>query len=599
MKLSWKSTLYGPNRYSAYPAVVAHFGPAPKINWQKLEEAAEELWMSSDFDIKKTIVYFDETKNMAVNIAQYATQWSKLALNHVRGYIVNSGVVSSGDRAELWVGFHDPRISKYAVEFALRALIQILSDQFDRAKFIEQLNHLWKVCRVQHPDYQARMIMQSAFSMGIPFEQTWGQARYWQLGEGVNSQVFFESSSCEDSFLGTQVSKAKLNSKAAFQSLGFETPDTQLIVDADQLEAGIKKIGYPCVIKPTDRSGGRGVSANLRTLHEAQEAYRIAKNESNAPVMLEVHLEGDDHRIIVVDGEFVACVQRLPPHVIGDGVCTIQTLIEKENKIRSQNANGNFDYWSPIIIDDSLLLNLTAKQFSLSSIPKNDEMVQLRSNSNVSTGGTCRDVTKRTHPAIKKMSELIARTLGIQMMGLDYMTADISKSPAVSKGGIVEINTTPGLDIFTAIGWTPERAGALCIRDSIGVIPKALLIVSDEDYPIWKSVLIKEAVAFDVGWAGVDFAGLGDFKLTVQSKEGWPGVRTLLSHRVVTCAVILAKVSEIHKSGFPATRFQSSAIIGGLDSEYKSVLESVSDTVKILEEVHEKEEFIRTVIQEL
>jgi hypothetical protein len=38
------------------------------------------------------------------------------------------------------------------------------------------------------------------------------------------------------------------------------------------------------------------------------------------------------------------------------------------------------------------------------------------------------------------------------------MTADISKSPAVSKGGIVEINTTPGLDIFTAIGWTPERA---------------------------------------------------------------------------------------------------------------------------------------------
>ncbi|MEG7657944.1 cyanophycin synthetase, partial [Listeria monocytogenes] len=48
-------------------------------------------------------------------------------------------------------------------------------------------------------------------------------------------------------------------------------------------------------------------------------------------VVVERFATGRDHRVLVVDGRVVACAERVPAHVVGDGERTVRELIEVEN----------------------------------------------------------------------------------------------------------------------------------------------------------------------------------------------------------------------------------------------------------------------------
>ena len=54
--------------------------------------------------------------------------------------------------------------------------------------------------------------------------------------------------------------------------------------------------------------------------------------EHSRSVIVETFLEGDDHRLLVVNGELVAATRRTPGHVVGDGAHTIAQLIEIVNQ---------------------------------------------------------------------------------------------------------------------------------------------------------------------------------------------------------------------------------------------------------------------------
>ena len=51
---------------------------------------------------------------------------------------------------------------------------------------------------------------------------------------------------------------------------------------------------------------------------EVAQGFRVAKEHSRS-VIVETFLEGDDHRLLVVNGELVAATRRTPGHVVGDG----------------------------------------------------------------------------------------------------------------------------------------------------------------------------------------------------------------------------------------------------------------------------------------
>ena len=45
--------------------------------------------------------------------------------------------------------------------------------------------------------------------------------------------------------------------------------------------------------------------------------------EHSSSVIVETFLHGDDHRLLVVNGELVAATKRTPGHVVGDGKHTV------------------------------------------------------------------------------------------------------------------------------------------------------------------------------------------------------------------------------------------------------------------------------------
>src|SRR5262249_56414162 len=76
---------------------------------------------------------------------------------------------------------------------------------------------------------------------------------------------------------------------------------------------------------------GRGISIRLTTEEEVAHGYNVAREHSRS-VVVESFLEGDDHRLLVVNGELVAATRRTPGHVVGDGEHTITQLVDIVNQ---------------------------------------------------------------------------------------------------------------------------------------------------------------------------------------------------------------------------------------------------------------------------
>src|SRR3712207_9311075 len=48
-------------------------------------------------------------------------------------------------------------------------------------------------------------------------------------------------------------------------------------------------------------------------------------------VVVESFAQGRDHRVLVVNGRVVACAERVPAHVVGDGTRTVRELVTEAN----------------------------------------------------------------------------------------------------------------------------------------------------------------------------------------------------------------------------------------------------------------------------
>lgn len=91
----------------------------------------------------------------------------------------------------------------------------------------------------------------------------------------------------------------------AFEENNVEHPWYHIISSVDELDLKLEKITYPCISKPTDNSGSRGVMLihNERELREAVE-YSSSNGRSGS-VIVEEYMQGPEVsvEIITVDGE--------------------------------------------------------------------------------------------------------------------------------------------------------------------------------------------------------------------------------------------------------------------------------------------------------
>lgn len=169
------------------------------------------------------------------------------------------------------------------------------------------------------------------------------------------------------------------------------------------------------VVKPCREWGGRGVAVAVRTISELRQAILRARRFGE-DLVLEEYVEGEDNRLIFVNGSFVAAIRRVPAGITGDGKNNIRRLIQQQNA-----RNHRTDINSIIPLDNETRRTLTSFDLTYNSVPRKGQAVQVRRTSNYHTGGTVEDITDSVDADLVREGQKIAKLFGIPVIGIDFL----------------------------------------------------------------------------------------------------------------------------------------------------------------------------------
>lgn len=284
-------------------------------------------------------------------------------------------------------------------------------------------------------------IVDEAAKRGIPFIRLNKQSLV-QLGYGVNQKRIRATIASTTSNIAVDIAGNKSETKNLLGAAEIPVPKGDVVRTEEELKKAIDYVGYPVVIKPIDGNHGKGNTTNIMNWEQAMAAFEAAKVYGRN-VIVEKYITGFDFRVLVIDYKFICAALRTPASVVGDGLNTIQYLIDETNK-DPRRGYGHEKVLTQITIDQFTYKMLNDKGYSLDTIPGENELVLLKPTANLSTGGTSTDVTDEVHPSNIAMCERIAKIIGLDICGIDIMANDL-RNPVTQTGGcILEVNAAPG-----------------------------------------------------------------------------------------------------------------------------------------------------------
>ncbi|MBW3523557.1 MULTISPECIES: cyanophycin synthetase [unclassified Chryseobacterium] len=333
----------------------------------------------------------------------------------------------------------------YAAEQAVEiALALIENKEYDINTCIQKLKEIRERVRLGP---STGSIVEEAVSRKIPWIRL-GSNSLVQLGYGINQQRFQATITGNTSSIAVDIACNKELTKRMLHDAAIPVPMGDLIVDEEDLQRVIKKIGYPIVIKPLDGNHGKGSSINVNDWVSSVTGLEHAQKYSKK-VIVEKYITGYDFRVLVINNKMVAAARRVPAHVVGDGESNLEKLIEKENK-DPRRGYGHENVLTEITIDKDTLELLEKLQYTLETVPQKGEIVYLKSTANLSTGGTSIDVTDMVHPENITMAERISKIIGLDVCGIDIMAENLTQPLKESGGAIIEVNAAPGFRMHLA-----------------------------------------------------------------------------------------------------------------------------------------------------
>ena len=290
-------------------------------------------------------------------------------------------------------------------------------------------------------------IVEEAASRRIPWIRL-GKNSLVQLGYGINQQRFQATITGNTSSIAVDIACNKELTKKMLEDAAIPVPSGGLVVDEEDLQAVIRKIGYPLVLKPLDGNHGKGASINVKDYETALVGLEHAQKYSRK-VIVEKYITGFDFRVLVINHKMVAAARRVPAHVVGDGELNLQELIDKEN-LDPRRGYGHENVLTEIDVDKDTNELLEKLNYTLETIPQKGEIVYLKSTANLSTGGTSIDVTDMIHPENIQMAERVSRIIGLDVCGIDIMAENLTQPLKESGGAILEVNAAPGFRMHLA-----------------------------------------------------------------------------------------------------------------------------------------------------
>jgi cyanophycin synthetase len=290
-------------------------------------------------------------------------------------------------------------------------------------------------------------LVRAAEVRGIPWLRLNDQSLV-QLGHGKYQQRIQATVTCRTPHISVELASDKEETNRILAGLGLPVPQQEMVQSETQAVRAAQRVGFPVVVKPYNGNHGRGISIRLTTDEEVAHAFTVAREHSRS-VIVESFLEGDDHRLLVVNGQLVAATRRTPGHVVGDGEHTVAELIDIVN-LDPRRGVGHEKVLTRLELDAQAQKMLARAELTAQSVPPKGQAVHLRSTANLSTGGTATDVTDIIHPDNREMAERAVSAIGLDVGGVDFLSKNIAESYRQIGGGICEVNAAPGFRMHVA-----------------------------------------------------------------------------------------------------------------------------------------------------
>ncbi len=466
MRILNRSVFVGPSLYAHFPII-----------YLEIDLGALEAWPTGKLGTAYVMKLIDALPNLKEHGCSYRVEgglirrmlegegtWLghvfehvAIELQNIAGEDVSFGKTRSTNRPGVYTVVYEYAQRDEGIEageLALKLLCSLLPDHL-KPEGVVPADWDWPTERDAYIRYAQRRalgpstaaIVRAAEARGIPWLRMNEQSLI-QLGYGKWQQRIQATVTGRTGYIAVELAGDKEETNKILAARGLPVPQQELVRSADRAVAAAKRLGYPVVTKPYNGNHGRGISIRLTNEAEVRSGFDAAVEHSSS-VIVETYLTGEDHRLLVVNGELIAATRRTPGHVVGDGQSTVKQLVDEVNK-DSRRGIGHEKVMTRLALDAQADMMLARLNYTTESVPNKGEVVMLRSTANLSTGGTATDVTDIIHPDNRDMAVRAITAIGLDVGGVDFLIPDITESYRDVGGGICEVNAAPGFRMHVA-----------------------------------------------------------------------------------------------------------------------------------------------------
>jgi cyanophycin synthetase len=459
------------------------------------------------------------------------------------------------------VAYTEEAVGRLAFDLA-QALLQAAREDsaFDVADAVARLRALDEDVRLGP---STGSIVDAAVARGIPYRRL-TEGSLVQFGWGVKQRRIWAAEVDATSAVSESIAQDKDLTKVLLQAAGVPVPTGRPVASVDEAWAVAQEIGLPVVVKPQDGNQGKGVTVNIVDREHLEIAYRAA--DEIGTVMVEKFLPGHDFRLLVVGDRLVAAARRDPPHVIGDGVHTVQQLVGLVNA-DPRRGDGHATALTKIRFDEIAVARLAIQGLAPESVPDKGQRVVLRNNANLSTGGTATDVTDEVHAEVAARAVAAARMVGLHVCGVDVVCETVGRPLEKQSGGVVEVNAAPGLRMHLTPSYGKGRnVGEAIVADLYapgddGRIPVVAVTGTNGKTTVTRLIAhLLAASGLSVGMTNTDGVYVDGRTLDRGDCSGPKSARSVLMHPDVEAAVFETARGGLLREGLAFDRCQVAVV---------------------------------------
>lgn len=298
-------------------------------------------------------------------------------------------------------------------------------------------------------ELSTQLIIGEAIQRGIRVEVLDWDDNFIRLTKGERAEYVKQATRTSiDTYISPLIMENKEVTKIILKEKGISVPEGITAHDAAEAKEKLSGfLGKDIVVKPKSTNFGKGVVILKQpyTESDVRSAIDYAFTYDHS-ILIEEFISGREYRFLVIGENVAAILYRIPANVTGDGIHSIEFLVKEKNKDPLRGKG----YVTPL---EKIILGQTEKEYlafqgkDFGTIPAEGEIVYLRENSNISTGGDSIDFTDEIHPGYREIAINAARAVGARICGADIIIRDISVAPQRDNHSIIELNFNPALHI--------------------------------------------------------------------------------------------------------------------------------------------------------